>query len=105
MKTIYLCEKADTVAKVYGIDCAVYTKADVLNDPESFAKTEYIFSTWGMPEFSEEDDPFGSVENCGFLSTFGLYNARKSAVARMATITKIKIPQRTRSTFFLGLFI
>lgn len=55
MKTIYLCEKADTVAKVYGIDGAVYTKADVLNDPESFAKTEYIFSTWGMPEFSEEE--------------------------------------------------
>ena len=55
MKTIYLCEKADTVAKVYGIDGTVYTKADVLNDPESFAKTEYIFSTWGMPEFSEEE--------------------------------------------------
>ena len=55
MKTIYLCEKASTIAKVYGVDGAVYTKDDVLNDPESFAKTEYIFSTWGMPKFSEEE--------------------------------------------------
>lgn len=55
MKTIYLCKKASTVAKVYGVDGAVYTKDDVLNDPDAFAKTEYIFSTWGMPEFSEEE--------------------------------------------------
>lgn len=55
MKTIYLCENAENIPRIYGVQDTVYTKADVLNDPESFAKTEYIFSTWGMPEFSEEE--------------------------------------------------
>ena len=33
----------------------VFNKAYVLENPESFADTEYIFSTWGMPCFSDEE--------------------------------------------------
>ena len=33
----------------------VFNKAYVLEHPESFADTEYIFSTWGMPWFSDEE--------------------------------------------------
>lgn len=33
----------------------VFNKAYVLENPESFADTEYIFSTWGMPWFSDEE--------------------------------------------------
>ncbi len=33
----------------------VYSKADVLSTNGAFSDTEYIFSTWGMPVFSEEE--------------------------------------------------
>ncbi len=38
-----------------GFDTAIYSKNDVLAEPEKFAEIEYIFSTWGMPAFSEEE--------------------------------------------------
>ena len=33
----------------------IFSREDVLADPERFADTEFIFSTWGMPRFSEEE--------------------------------------------------
>lgn len=33
----------------------IFSKEDVLTEPERFADTEFIFSTWGMPRFSEEE--------------------------------------------------
>ena len=32
-----------------------YKKSDILASPEKFADTEYIFSTWGMPAFTEDE--------------------------------------------------
>lgn len=55
MKKIYLCTEAETVKNVYATDETVYTKDDVLSDPEKFKATEFIFSTWGMPTFTEEE--------------------------------------------------
>ena len=67
MKTIILCEAEHHYRTVYApvvrdrltalTDCdgALYRKADVLADPAKFADTEYIFSTWGMPAFTEEE--------------------------------------------------
>ena len=67
MKTIILCEAAHHYNTVYApvvkerlmslTDCdgELYRKADVLAAPEKFADTEYIFSTWGMPSFTEEE--------------------------------------------------
>ena len=55
MKKIYLCANAKTVKNVYATDETVYTKDDVLSDPEKFKATEFIFSTWGMPTFTEEE--------------------------------------------------
>lgn len=54
MKTVYLCEKPENVKRVFGVD-TVYGKQDVLNSPALFADTEHIFSTWGMPAFTEEE--------------------------------------------------
>ena len=59
MKTIYLCESAQTVYRVYQVEDTVYTKADVLQNPAAFAETETIFSTWGMPTFTE-----GEIQTC-----------------------------------------
>jgi len=53
MKTIYLCENKHSVDSVYGIGNTVYTKKDVLSG--NFTSTEYIFSTWGMPVFTEDE--------------------------------------------------
>jgi len=55
MKKIYLCANAKTVKNVYATDDTVYTKEEVLSEPEKFKSTEFIFSTWGMPTFTEEE--------------------------------------------------
>lgn len=67
MKAIFLCEKAKTVNNVYAdhvkarlknsieIDDRVYSRADVMASPEDFCDVEVIFSTWGMPSFTEEE--------------------------------------------------
>lgn len=55
MKTIYLCESEKDLRRVYGTEDKIYSKADVLQDPENFLDTEYVFSTWGMPAFTEEE--------------------------------------------------
>lgn len=55
MKKIYLCTNSKTVKNVYATDDTVYTKDDILSEPEKFKNTEYVFSTWGMPAFTEEE--------------------------------------------------
>lgn len=55
MKKIYLCAKSKNIKNVYATDDTVYTKEDVLSEPEKFKDTEYLFSTWGMPAFTEEE--------------------------------------------------
>lgn len=55
MKTIFLCENERDLRSVYGTEERVYCKADVLQDPQGFRDTQYVFSTWGMPKFTEEE--------------------------------------------------
>ena len=67
MKAIFLCEKTDKIFCVYDsnavcelqklmkIEKTIYTKADVLREPASFCDVDIVFSTWGMPEFTEEE--------------------------------------------------
>ena len=66
MKAIFLCEKKDKIFSVYAEEtvCAlqgltdieknIYTKEDLLREPHLFSKVEIIFSTWGMPSFTED---------------------------------------------------
>ena len=63
MKSIFLCNKKNSVEKVYAesfdklpdVEKKVYTSAEVIAEPEKFAEVEYVFSTWGMPAMSEEE--------------------------------------------------
>ncbi len=63
MKSIFLCNKKNSVEKVYAesfdklsdVESKVYTSAEVIAEPERFANVEYVFSTWGMPSISEEE--------------------------------------------------
>lgn len=67
MKAIFLCEGAGKIFRVYDekavcqltnlveIEKKIYTKADVLDEPARFSDVEIIFSTWGMPVFTEEE--------------------------------------------------
>ena len=67
MKAIFLCEQTNKLFSVYDanvvselqkliqIEKKIYTKADVLRDPNLFSDVELIFSTWGMPEFTEDE--------------------------------------------------
>lgn len=45
----------ERLAKLVTISSNVYDKKDVLASPTAFADTEIIFSTWGMPVFTEEE--------------------------------------------------
>lgn len=67
MKAIFLCQKDDELFRVYdsatlyelqgltGIEAKIYSKEDVLCNTALFSDVEVIFSTWGMPEFTEEE--------------------------------------------------
>ncbi len=46
---------ADEVLKKLPLDGNIYTKADIEAEPEKFKAIEYIFATWGMPEFTDEE--------------------------------------------------
>lgn len=68
MKSIFFCERAETVHSVYGqetIDALqaeanldvtkVYNMDDVLENPVYFSDVDCIFSTWGMPALTEDE--------------------------------------------------
>lgn len=67
MKVMFLCDNEKKYRAVFpapvierlrahaALDERLYTKADVLRDPDRFRETEAIFSTWGMPVFTEEE--------------------------------------------------
>lgn len=67
MKIIFLTENEGKCRAVYDekilarlrknslSDETVYKKNDVLSNPKSFADTEIIFSTWGMPSFTKSE--------------------------------------------------
>ncbi len=53
MNKIILSENRIRASEVFGADAVIYCKADILSG--GFTKTEFIFSTWGMPVFTEEE--------------------------------------------------
>ena len=67
MKTIYLCDVKENINQVFpnyvkeslvketDIDPNVYSKEDLLANPQNFGDVEYVFSTWGMTELNEEE--------------------------------------------------
>ena len=67
MKAIILCENLETPFRIFRpntirelqehleIEPKAYTKADVLRDPAAFKEVRFVFSTWGMPVFTEEE--------------------------------------------------
>lgn len=55
LKRVY-GESVRSVLKTAGVDTEpVFDRAAVLANPSCFADTEYLFSTWGMPSFTEEE--------------------------------------------------
>ena len=71
MKAIFLCDCPENVSRAFdektkealrstlGLSDTVYKKADVLSAKNLFCDVEFIFSTWGMPIFSETE-----IEKC-----------------------------------------
>jgi len=67
MKAIFLSNRKEELQRVYAPELltrlaektdspvAFRDKAEVLENPDAFSGVRYIFSTWGMPEFSEEE--------------------------------------------------
>ena len=67
MKAIFLCQETDKIWKVYAPETVealqkavsvkkhIYSKEDILSSPDDFKDIEIIFSTWGMPEMSEDE--------------------------------------------------
>ena len=67
MKAIFVCNQPDKLHSVYApgvteqirkivnLDEPIFSREAVLQSPARFADTEILFSTWGMPAFSEEE--------------------------------------------------
>lgn len=67
MKIIFLCDAKSEFERVYSqktlsdlnallpCDVNIYSKTDILANKSKFSNAEYIFSTWGMPEFTKEE--------------------------------------------------
>lgn len=67
MTAIFLSDHKNKLTQVYpqplmrqlcadaGAESGVYDRADVLKDPLAFQDVRWIFSTWGMPAFSEAE--------------------------------------------------
>lgn len=52
---VYNPVSMERLKAVSGLDCHRYTSEEIFKRRNDFADVENIFSTWGMPRFSEED--------------------------------------------------
>ncbi len=67
MKAVFLCNDKNNPLRIYddntrkklnnltGISDEVFSREEVMSQKEIFSDTEYIFSTWGMPVFTESE--------------------------------------------------
>lgn len=67
MRSIMFCNSFANVTHVFpketlqhleeiaGLDTTFYTKDDVLANPKAFGDVDFLFSTWGMPQMTEEE--------------------------------------------------
>ena len=55
IKRVYSQEITEKLVKNADLDTEVYTKDTIVSGKVDTRLTEYIFSTWGMPAFSEEE--------------------------------------------------
>ena len=95
MKIIFLCDNAAKFAAVYdegvlarlrkltALDETRYSKADVLREPGRFADAEIIFSTWGMPSFTEgEIERFLPSLKCVFYAAGSVQSFARPFLSR-----------------------
>ena len=52
---VYSPDLVNTLVQCAGLDPRVYTKEELLENPALCRDADYIFSTWGMPVFSEAE--------------------------------------------------
>lgn len=52
---VYSPETTDFLQRNAGLDTQTTSKKDILQSPENYADTEYIFTTWGMEHFTQEE--------------------------------------------------
>lgn len=55
LEAVYAQQQREVICAETGCDPRFYTKEDVLGDPKAFQGVKWIFSTWGMPAFAEEE--------------------------------------------------
>lgn len=52
---VYAPETLERICKLTDAEPVQYTKEDVMENPEKFRDVQYLFSTWGMQLFTEEE--------------------------------------------------
>ncbi|MBE6884552.1 MAG: hydroxyacid dehydrogenase [Ruminococcaceae bacterium] len=55
MDYVYASETKAALCAEAGLTEKVYSKEEILSTPNAFGDVTYIFSTWGMPRFEEEE--------------------------------------------------
>ena len=52
---VYTPKSLETLKNIAGLDPTPVTREEIIASPEKYKKVEVIFSTWGMPKFTEEE--------------------------------------------------
>lgn len=55
ISTVYASKLLERLSSLTELSDRVYSHDEAIASPEDFRDTEYIFSTWGMPHFTEEE--------------------------------------------------
>ena len=52
---VYDADTLTSLREAAGLCDTIFSKKEILENHEQFSETEFIFSTWGMPSFTEEE--------------------------------------------------
>ena len=52
---VYAPDTLATLSTIAGLDPTPVMREEILAEPEKYRDVEVIFSTWGMPKFTEEE--------------------------------------------------
>ncbi len=98
MEAVFLGENRERFLSVYKnaikdisalvpTDNEIYAKSDILSAPCKFKDIKYIFSTWGMPQFSEEEisEIFPSLK-CVFYSAGSVQHFAKPFINKSVKV-------------------
>ena len=80
---VFLPSVRNKIAELVDIEDRSYKSGDVIRNPEKFSAVEYIFSTWGIPKFTEEEiGKYFPALKCIFYGAGSVHSFGRSYLSR-----------------------